>query len=107
MDPTFDAKLTKLTSLQVKRVYGDDALRRSACDPTAAAPPESQLPSITYASPDYRPPPRLDALWLQPPPPPPTMMMDEDLTDEDDSHSLLTPSTSSHEHTKTPSSDRA
>ncbi|KAI7863034.1 hypothetical protein BDF14DRAFT_1438101 [Spinellus fusiger] len=27
--------------------------------------PISPLPSITYASPDYRPPPREDALWLQ------------------------------------------
>ncbi|KAL0075673.1 hypothetical protein F4703DRAFT_1946482 [Phycomyces blakesleeanus] len=30
--------------------------------PRAASP----LPSITYASPDFRPPPRQDALWLQP-----------------------------------------
>ncbi|KAI9012666.1 hypothetical protein CLU79DRAFT_769568 [Phycomyces nitens] len=28
--------------------------------------PVSPLPSITYAGPDYRPPPRKDALWLQP-----------------------------------------
>ncbi|ORZ26138.1 hypothetical protein BCR42DRAFT_401656 [Absidia repens] len=64
---------------------------------------DSPLPSLTYASPDYRPPPRADALWLQPVPPPPQSslqsavmpstpldntvaqpMMEEDSTDEDD-----------------------
>ncbi|KAI8137490.1 hypothetical protein BJV82DRAFT_674710 [Fennellomyces sp. T-0311] len=61
---------------------------------------QSELPSITYASPDYRPPPRPDALWLQPipptstPAPMSTTMMDEDLTDEDDAQAVLTPSSS-------------
>ncbi|KAG0171024.1 hypothetical protein DFQ30_001644 [Apophysomyces sp. BC1015] len=57
--------------------------------------PQSDLPSITYASPDYRPPPREDALWLQPinPVSAPTMM-EEDSTDEDEAQVLLTPSCS-------------
>ncbi|CAO3599760.1 unnamed protein product [Absidia cylindrospora] len=73
------------------------------------APPKADntLPSLTYASPDYRPPPRADALWLQPVPPTPAAapqpslqsailpstpldntvaqpMMEDDSTDEDD-----------------------
>ncbi|KAI9244112.1 hypothetical protein BDA99DRAFT_529447 [Phascolomyces articulosus] len=70
---------------------------------------QANLPSITYASADYRPPPRPDALWLQAPLPTATTTatsvtnsnhMDEDLTDEDDNHSVLTPSTSLQHPTK-------
>ncbi|KAI8384428.1 uncharacterized protein BYT42DRAFT_562521 [Radiomyces spectabilis] len=57
----------------------------------AQTTPDSNLPSITYASPDYRPPPRTDALWLQPVPTA-TPAMEEDSTDEDDTQSLMTPS---------------
>ncbi|CAO3622426.1 unnamed protein product [Cunninghamella echinulata] len=68
---------------------------------------ENKLPSLTYASPDYRPLPRKDALWLQPVPLSQPLhllnnnnnnnnnndhnnnttitFMEDDLTDEDDS----------------------
>ncbi|CAO3646724.1 unnamed protein product [Cunninghamella blakesleeana] len=57
---------------------------------------EPKLPSLTYASPDYRPLPRKDALWLQPVPQTIPLnlndnnnqndhIMEDDLTDEDDS----------------------
>lgn len=64
---------------------------------------QQQLPSITYASPDYRPVVQPNALWLQPPPPTtvqplPAMMMDETMTDEDDSTTVPTPSSSSSSH---------
>lgn len=63
---------------------------------------QQQLPSITYASPDYRPAVQPNALWLQPPPPttvpPPAMMMDETMTDEGDSTTVPTPSSSSSSH---------
>lgn len=64
--------------------------QRSVDMATSAPQQQAPLPSITYASPDYRPPPRSDALWLQPvqPAPPSNMMMDEELTDEE---ALLTP----------------
>lgn len=64
--------------------------QRSVDMATSASQQQAPLPSITYASPDYRPPPRSDALWLQPvqPAPPSNMMMDEELTDEE---ALLTP----------------
>ncbi|KAI9491756.1 hypothetical protein BDB00DRAFT_831329 [Zychaea mexicana] len=55
---------------------------------------QPNLPSITFASADYRPPPRPDALWLRAPPPATHTVMDEDLTDEDDGQAVLTPSTS-------------
>ncbi|KAI8890767.1 hypothetical protein K501DRAFT_142609, partial [Backusella circina FSU 941] len=50
---------------------------------------EKTLPSITYASPDYRPPTQENALWLQPintysP------MSEDDSNDEDDAM-ILTP----------------
>jgi hypothetical protein len=55
-------------------------------NPNNAPPkPEITLPSLTFASPDYRPPPRPDALWLQPvPSSTSTPMMEDDSTDEDD-----------------------
>lgn len=54
-------------------------------NPNNAPPkPEITLPSLTFASPDYRPPPRPDALWLQPVPSTTTPMMEDDSTDEDD-----------------------
>ncbi|KAI8330310.1 hypothetical protein BC941DRAFT_440781 [Chlamydoabsidia padenii] len=46
--------------------------------------PEVALPSLTFASPDYRPPPRSDALWLQPVPNSSMAIMEDDSTDEDD-----------------------
>ncbi|KAI9300886.1 hypothetical protein BJ944DRAFT_291362 [Cunninghamella echinulata] len=71
-------------------------------DPTSTSSSnENKLPSLTYASPDYRPLPRKDALWLQPVPlsqplhllnndhndnnNATTTFMEDDLTDEDDS----------------------
>lgn len=50
--------------------------------------PEKELPAITYASPDYRPLPRTDALWLQPVNAT-SPMTEDDSNDEDES--LLTP----------------
>ncbi|CDH48650.1 predicted protein [Lichtheimia corymbifera JMRC:FSU:9682] len=73
-----------------------EGVKRLSCqhqrsvDMATSAPQQQKapLPSITYASPDYRPPPRSDALWLQPAPSSTLMMMDEELTDEE---ALLTP----------------
>ncbi|KAI8085016.1 uncharacterized protein BX664DRAFT_338342 [Halteromyces radiatus] len=73
--------------------------------------PNFTLPSLTYASPDYRPPPRTDALWLQPVPQPTSQHtttvnnslssgqpMDDDSTDEDDT--LPTPGYQPHSISK-------
>ncbi|KAF7722431.1 hypothetical protein EC973_003133 [Apophysomyces ossiformis] len=76
-------------STTLKRLNDVDKL----FDPSASqSSPQNELPPITYASPDYRPPPRQDALWLQPihAPTAPTVM-EEDSTDEDDAPVLLTP----------------
>ncbi|ORY97597.1 hypothetical protein BCR43DRAFT_523739 [Syncephalastrum racemosum] len=83
--------------IETKRFVDDE---RKQTDLSSVAPAQSSLPSITYASPDYRPPPRADALWLQPQhTSTPSMTMDEDLTDEDDmAQSLPTPSSSSSQH---------
>ncbi|KAI9320567.1 hypothetical protein BX666DRAFT_2024209 [Dichotomocladium elegans] len=73
----------------VKRMNLHHSRSSFGADQTMSPSLPSTLPSITYASPDYRPPPRSDALWLQPVHPSPVTMMDEDLTDEE---ALLTPS---------------
>lgn len=53
--------------------------------------PEKDLPAITYASPDYRPPPRTEVpLWLQPMNTGASSPMTED--DSEDETVLLTPS---------------
>ncbi|KAF1805312.1 hypothetical protein FB192DRAFT_1362274 [Mucor lusitanicus] len=52
-------------------------------------PPQKELPAITYASPDYRPPPPAELpLWLQP------MSANSPMTEDDseDDSALLTPS---------------
>ncbi|KAI7883415.1 hypothetical protein K492DRAFT_205386 [Lichtheimia hyalospora FSU 10163] len=80
-----------------------EGVKRLSCqhersvDMATSAPQQQQaLPSITYASPDYRPPPRSDALWLQPvQPAPSTMMMDEEHTHQEALFPL--PSTQQHQ----------
>ncbi|KAI8358437.1 hypothetical protein EDC96DRAFT_514335 [Choanephora cucurbitarum] len=55
-------------------------------------PKQEPLPAITYASPDYRPPPPTETpLWLQPVPSNANSPMTEDGYSEDD-NVLLTPS---------------
>ncbi|OBZ82984.1 hypothetical protein A0J61_08970, partial [Choanephora cucurbitarum] len=55
-------------------------------------PKQEPLPAITYASPDYRPPPPTETpLWLQPMPSNANSPMTEDGYSEDD-NVLLTPS---------------
>ncbi|KAI8370989.1 hypothetical protein BD560DRAFT_396555 [Blakeslea trispora] len=55
-------------------------------------PKQEPLPAITYASPDYRPPPPTETpLWLQPMPSNANSPMTEDGYSEDD-NALLTPS---------------
>ncbi|KAI8079071.1 uncharacterized protein B0P05DRAFT_108254 [Gilbertella persicaria] len=55
-------------------------------------PKQEPLPAITYASPDYRPPPPTETpLWLQPMPSTANSPMTEDDYFEDD-NALLTPS---------------
>ncbi|ORX52692.1 hypothetical protein DM01DRAFT_1336476 [Hesseltinella vesiculosa] len=65
-------------------------LHQKEQQPEPEPAPKVTVPSLTFASPDYRPPPRPDALWLQPVPQPTTFMMEEDSTDDDDA--LRTPS---------------
>ncbi|KAI7852160.1 hypothetical protein BDC45DRAFT_197825 [Circinella umbellata] len=92
----FITKSTTSMEEGIKRLQNEQQHQKMQNDLTAQDQPN--LPSITYASADYRPPPRPDALWLQAPPStvPATTnnTMDEDLTDEDDVQSILTPSTS-------------
>jgi hypothetical protein len=50
-------------------------------------PKEKNLPAITYASPDYRPPPPTETpLWLQP------ITTHSPMTEDDSEDELLTPS---------------
>jgi hypothetical protein len=74
--------------------YFDQQTIRSPSQPA----PENPLPSLTYASPDYRPPTQDNALWLQPintnsP------MSEDDSNDEDDPM-ILTPLYQENTHQK-------